>query len=109
MFSPSGSPGPTTIGLGTDLKDVNPAHLAFDRNSRDTHGGDDVLAQALPALEQAAGVEVQGRVAASPNAFGIVANLPTELQRDHPRDASETRIAPAHLGLPKRLAHLGYR
>jgi len=34
-----------------------------------------VLAQALPALEQAAGVEVQGRVAASPNAFGIVAEL----------------------------------
>ena len=31
----------------------NPAHLAFDRIDQDTHEGEEVLAQALPALEQA--------------------------------------------------------
>ena len=68
----------------------NPAHLAFDRNSPDTAEGEQVLAQALPLLEQAAGTEVEGRVADSPNAYDdIVAELGRrELQRDHPRDAA---------------------
>ena len=88
----------------------NPAHLAFDRIDQDTHEGEEVLARALPALEQAAGVEVQGRVASSPNAFDdIVAELD---RRSYSEIILETLPAHVshwlHLDLPQRLAHLGY-
>ena len=73
----------------------NPAHLAFDRVGHDTTEGEHLLAEALPSLEQAAGTPVEGRVATSPNAFDdIVAELERrELQRDHPRDPPEPRLA----------------
>ena len=69
-----------------------------------------MLAQALPALEQAAGVEVQGRVASSPNAFDdIVAELD---RRSYSEIILETLPAHVshwlHLDLPQRLSHLGY-
>ena len=47
----------------------NPAHLAFDRTSPDLRVGDVVLEHALPLLEEAAGAEIEGRVATSPNAY----------------------------------------
>ncbi len=89
---------------------LNPAHLAFDRSSSDVHDGEEVLAQALPALEQAAGVEVEGRVASSPNAFDdIMAELG---RRSYTEIILETLPAHVshwlHVDLPQRLAHLGY-
>ena len=88
----------------------NPAHLAFDRSRPDVHDGEEVLAKALPALEQAAGVEVEGRVASSPNAFDdIVAELS---RRGYSEIILETLPAHVshwlHVDLPQRLAHLGY-
>ena len=53
----------------------NPAHLAFDRPSPDTGEGEHLLGS-LPFLSAPAGTQVEGRVAASPNAFDdIVAEL----------------------------------
>ena len=88
----------------------NPAHLAFDRNSQDTGDGQHVLAEALPSLEEAAGTEIEGRVAVSPNAYDDIVE---ELGR---RDYSEIILEtlPSHVShwlhvdLPERIAHLGY-
>ena len=73
----------------------NPDHLAFDRNSTDTSVGEQVLERALPLLEEPAGTEVEGRVAASPNAYDdIVEELNSgRLPGDHPRDAAQPRLA----------------
>jgi uncharacterized membrane-anchored protein len=88
----------------------NPANLAFDRNSQDTHDGELMLAEALPTLEEAAGTEIEGRVAVSPNAYDDIVE---ELGR---RDYSEIILEtlPSHVShwlhvdLPERIAHLGY-
>ena len=69
-----------------------------------------MLAQALPALEQAAGVEVEGRVASSPNAFDDIVggarrrSYSEIILETLPRHVSHW----LHLDLPQRLAHLGY-
>jgi uncharacterized membrane-anchored protein len=88
----------------------NPDHEHFDRVSHDNPEGDRLLAQALPELTQAAGGNVEGRVAASPNAYDdIVAEL--EMHRYH-EIILET--VPAHVShwlhvdLPHRLSGLGY-
>jgi len=88
----------------------NPAHLVFDRNSTDTAEGEKVLEQALPLLEAPAGAEVEGRVAASPNAYDDIVE---ELARgDYGEIILET--VPAHVShwlhvdLPERVANLGY-
>src|SRR5262249_10318539 len=47
----------------------NPAHLSFDRVGHASHEGEHLLATAIPELEEAAGARVEGRVAASPNAY----------------------------------------
>jgi hypothetical protein len=47
----------------------NPDHVLFDRISENTSAGEQVLALALPMLSDAAGTEVEGRVAHSPNAY----------------------------------------
>ena len=88
----------------------NPAHLAFDRNSRDTSDGQHVLAEALPALEEAAGAEIEGRVAASPNAYDDIVD---ELRsNDYSEIILETPPSHVshwlHVDLPERIAHLGY-
>jgi uncharacterized membrane-anchored protein len=88
----------------------NPAHLAFDRNSQDTHDGDLVLAEALPTLEQAAGTEIEGRVAASPNAYDDIVE---ELGRRHYSEIILETLPShvshwLHVDLPERIAHLGY-
>ena len=61
----------------------NPDHLAFDRNSTDTSLGEKVLKRALPLLEEPAGTEVEGRVAASPNAYDDIVE---ELKRGDYRE-----------------------
>ena len=88
----------------------NPAHLAFDRADHDTDEGEQLLAQALPSLEQVAGTTVEGRVATGPNAFDdIVAELS---QRRYSEIILETLPSHVshwlHVDLPQRLVHLGY-
>jgi uncharacterized membrane-anchored protein len=88
----------------------NPGHLAFDRNSTDTSEGEKVLQRALPLLEEPAGTEVEGRVAASPNAYDDIVE---ELQRgDYGEIILETLPSHVshwlHVDLPERVAGLGY-
>jgi len=88
----------------------NPGHLAFDRNSMDTRLGEQVLKRALPRLEEPAGVEVEGRVAASPNAYDDIVE---ELKRgDYDEIILETLPSHVshwlHVDLPERVAALGY-
>jgi uncharacterized membrane-anchored protein len=88
----------------------NPEHLAFDRNSTDTSEGEKVLRRALPLLEEPAGTEVEGRVAASPNAYDDIVE---ELQRgDYREIILETLPSHVshwlHVDLPERVAGLGY-
>jgi uncharacterized membrane-anchored protein len=88
----------------------NPAHLAFDRNRPPTAEGEQLLANALPPLEQAAGVEIEGRVAASPNAFDdIVAELGRRKYSEIILETLPTHVSHwLHVDLAQRLAHLGY-
>ena len=88
----------------------NPAHLAFDRNRPPTAESKQLLAHALPPLEQAAGAEVEGRVAASPNAFDdIVAELGRRTYSEIILETLPTHVSHwLHLDLAQRLAHLGY-
>ena len=88
----------------------NPDHLAFDRNSTDTSLGERVLKRALPLLAEPAGVEVEGRVAASPNAYDDIVE---ELKRgDYREIILETLPSHVshwlHVDLPDRVADLGY-
>jgi uncharacterized membrane-anchored protein len=88
----------------------NPDHLAFDRNSTDTSLGEQVLQRALPLLEEPAGAEVEGRVAASPNAYDDIVE---ELKRgDYREIILETLPSHVshwlHVDLPNRVADLGY-
>jgi uncharacterized membrane-anchored protein len=88
----------------------NPDHLLFDRNSTDTSDGEKVLEQALPHLREESGVEVEGRVANSPNAYDdIVAALDTGRYREIILETPPSHISHwLHVDLPQRLAHLGY-
>jgi uncharacterized membrane-anchored protein len=88
----------------------NPEHLSFDRVSTDTHAGEQVLAQALPLLEEPAGGEVEGRVASSPNAYDdIVAELNTGRYREIILETLPAHVSHwLHVDLPDRVAHLGY-
>jgi hypothetical protein len=88
----------------------NPDRLVFDRNNQDIREGEQVLALALPLLEGAAGTEIEGSVATSPNAYDDIVN---ELST---RDYDEIILGTLpshvshwlHLDLPQRLAQLGY-
>jgi uncharacterized membrane-anchored protein len=87
----------------------NPDHLAFDRNTADHPKGDEVLARALPVLEDPAGGEVNGRVANSPNAFDDIVE---ELEgSDYDEIILETPPSHVshwlHVDLPERIKHLG--
>ncbi len=88
----------------------NPAHLAFDRTSTDLHEGDDVLEHALPLLEQAAGAEIEGRVATSPNAYDdIVQELNTGAYAEIILETPPSHVSHwLHVDLRDRIAHLGY-
>ena len=88
----------------------NPDHLAFDRNSADTSLGEKVLKRALPLLEEPAGIEVEGRVAVSPNAYDDIVE---ELERADYREIILETIPShvshwLHVDLPDRVAGLGY-
>jgi uncharacterized membrane-anchored protein len=88
----------------------NPDHLVFDRNSQDVRLGEQVLGLALPLLEEAAGAEVEGRVATSPNAYDDIFE---ELDAG---DYDEIILSTLphhvshwlHVDLPQRIAQLGY-
>jgi hypothetical protein len=88
----------------------NPDHLAFDRVGQDVTHGEQVLALALPLLEEAAGGAMEGRVATSPNAYDDIVE---ELES---RDYDEIILStlPSHVShwlhvdLPHRVANLGY-
>jgi uncharacterized membrane-anchored protein len=88
----------------------NPAHLAFDRNQPATAEGAQLLAHALPPLEQAAGAEIEGRVAASPNAFDdIVAELGRRRYSEIILETLPSHVSHwLHVDLAQRIAHLGY-
>ncbi len=88
----------------------NPDHLLFDRNSRDIREGERVLDQALPHLREESGVEVNGAVASSPNAYDdIVAALNSGRFAEVILETPPSHISHwLHVDLPQRLAHLGY-
>jgi uncharacterized membrane-anchored protein len=88
----------------------NPDHLPFDRNSTDTSAGEKALERALPLLEEPAGTEVEGRVAASPNAYDDIVE---ELERGNYREIILETLPShvshwLHVDLPERVAGLGY-
>ncbi len=88
----------------------NPDHLAFDRHGRDIHLGEQVLALALPLLEQAAGTEVTGRVSNSPNAYDdIVEELEAREYDEVILSTLPSHVSHwLHVDLPYRVAQLGY-
>ncbi len=88
----------------------NPEHLPFDRANADTEGSERVLAEALPLLEEPAGAQVEGRVAASPNAYDdIVVELSTGRYREVILETVPRHVSHwLHVDLPERVAHLGY-
>jgi uncharacterized membrane-anchored protein len=88
----------------------NPDHLLFDRNGPDTRAGEEVLAEALPHLREESGVEVNGTVASSPNAYDdIVAALNSGRFAEIILETPPAHISHwLHVDLPQRLAHLGY-
>jgi uncharacterized membrane-anchored protein len=88
----------------------NPHRLIFDRESQDVHEGQQVLALALPLLEDAVGATIEGRLATSPNAYDdIVAELG---ERDYQEIMLSTLPSHVshwlHIALPERIAQLGY-
>jgi uncharacterized membrane-anchored protein len=88
----------------------NPDHL-FDRTTRDLSDGEHLLAGAIPMLEAAAGGEIEGAVANSPNAYDDIVQ---ELER-RKYDEIILETIPAHVShwlhvdLPQRLSQLGYQ
>jgi uncharacterized membrane-anchored protein len=89
----------------------NPRDSGFDRSSPDHGEGDALLARALPKLAAAAGDEVDGRVADSPNAYddvleelesGAYSEVIVETPPSH--HASQW----LHVDLPGRIRDLGY-
>jgi uncharacterized membrane-anchored protein len=88
----------------------NPDHLPFDRVGSDTDRGEKALQRALPLLQGQAGTEVEGRVAASPNAYDDIIE---ELERGDYREIILETIPShvshwLHVDLPERVASLGY-
>jgi uncharacterized membrane-anchored protein len=85
-------------------------HLVFDRNSQDVHIGAQVMALAMPLLQDAAGGPVEGRVASSPNAYDdIVEELNSVPYDEIILSTLPTHVSHwLHLDLPRRIADLGY-
>jgi len=88
----------------------NPDHVAFDRNGPGGSLGEEVLAHALPLLQEPTGGEVAGRVASSPNAYDdIVEELSTGRYREIILETLPSHVSHwLHVDLPERVAHLGY-
>ncbi|MFN8161706.1 MAG: hypothetical protein U0R52_11765 [Solirubrobacterales bacterium] len=87
----------------------NPDHIAFDRETPDHPKGDSVLARALPVLEGPAGVEVNGRVANSPNAYDdIVEELKGTSYDEIILETPPSHVSHwLHVDLPERVKHFG--
>jgi hypothetical protein len=85
-------------------------HLVFDRNTEDIHAGVQVLALALPLLDEAAGAVVEGRVARSPNAYDdIVEEVEVRKYDEIILSTLPSHVSHwLHLDLPSRVANLGY-
>ena len=77
---------------------------------KDMREGEALLAEALPLLEQAAGAEVEGRVASSPNAYDdIVAELNLRHYSEIILETVPSHVSHwLHVDLPERIALLGY-
>jgi hypothetical protein len=88
----------------------NPHHLAFDRVSHESPEGEHLLAEALPLLEAAAGADMEGRVASSPNAYDdIVDELNTRRYDEIILETPPTHVSHwLHVELSQRIARLGY-
>ena len=88
----------------------NPDNLPFDRNTPDSGDGEHVLERMLPLLKQQTGVEIEGRVANSPNAYDdIVAALHSGEYREIILETPPSHFSHwLHVDLPQRIAHLGY-
>ena len=88
----------------------NPDNAAFDRPRSDSPRGTQVLQAALPLLEEAAGAEVEGSVAASPNAYDdIIEELNSREYNEIILETPPSSVSHwLHVDLPQRLAHLGY-
>jgi uncharacterized membrane-anchored protein len=87
----------------------NPDHLVFDRVGQDVTHGEQVLALSLPLLSEAAGGEVEGRVAHSQNAYDVVAaELDANVYDDVILSTLPHHVSHwLHLDLPRRVADLG--
>ena len=88
----------------------NPGHVAFDRASADIHEGAEMLAVALPPIGEAAGAEIRGRVATSPNAYDdIVDELSSGAYDEIILETPPSHVSHwLHVDLPQRIAQLGY-
>ena len=84
-------------------------HLVFDRVGEDVRAGKQVLALALPLLQEAAGDEIEGLVANSPNAYDdIVEELNVRSYDEVIISTLPTHVSHwLHVDLPSRVAQLG--
>jgi uncharacterized membrane-anchored protein len=88
----------------------NPDHLGFDRNSADTADGDALLGKVTGELSGAAGEDVSGRVAFSPNAYDdIVEELKTNRYEEVILETPPSHFSHwLHVDLLHRVSELGY-
>jgi uncharacterized membrane-anchored protein len=87
----------------------NPDHLSFDRVGQDITHGEQVLALALPLLREAAGAEVEGRVAHSQNTYDVIAaEIEASVYDDVILSTLPHHVSHwLHVDLPSRVAGLG--
>ena len=87
----------------------NPDNLGFDRGDPAAADGQKLLAAALPPLRAAAGNEVSGRVAQSPNAYDDIAReLDLGAYTEIILETPPTHLSHwLHVDLPQRVAQLG--
>ncbi len=97
--------GPVSFGVLVP----NPDNLGFDHGDADSPDGKDLLAQAIPLLRDAAGGEVSGRVAMSPNAYDdIVEELDSGSYTEIILETPPTHLSHwLHVDLPQRVSQLG--
>jgi uncharacterized membrane-anchored protein len=87
----------------------NPDNLGFDHGAPDLTDGEDFLTHALPPLREAAGGDVSGRVARSPNAYDdIVEELDLGVYTEIILETPPAHLSHwLHVDLPQRVAQLG--
>jgi uncharacterized membrane-anchored protein len=97
--------GPVSFGVLVP----NPDNLGFDRGAPDSSDGADLLARAIPPLRDAAGGEVSGRVAQSPNAYDdIVEELDSGTYAEIILETPPSHLSHwLHVDLPQRVSQLG--